>query len=285
MKFEQKVLTYKGKIVFEKRTLPYFKRLPKQFFEEEACFIFVNRGAFSVRSQTEFLSFKKGSGLLAKCLNYFFETTESQRKEGDWIEVIGVLFYPSIIQELFQFDLALSNHTVNYNLKQLEIDVLLDHFKESIIILIDNPELADEAMIGNKLKELVLLLSKIQRAPSQLDFLAAMFKPEFHEFKTIIQKNLYSDLSSAELAALCHMSVSSFKRKFQETFKESPKKYIAKKKTEKAAKLLVSTDMRISDIAYDCGYESIASFNRNFKLQFGTSPSSYRLSHNDQLLS
>ena len=56
-----KILTYKGRIVFEKLRLPYFDRMPKEYFEKEACFIFVNEGEFSVRSQSEYLNFKKGN--------------------------------------------------------------------------------------------------------------------------------------------------------------------------------------------------------------------------------
>jgi len=78
----KKILTYKGRIVLEKLRVPYFDRMPKEYFENEACFIFVNEGEFSVRSQSEYLNLKKGTGLLAKCLNYFFETDKAQRSVG-----------------------------------------------------------------------------------------------------------------------------------------------------------------------------------------------------------
>lgn len=264
--------------MFEKLSMPYFERVPKVYFENEACFIFVNQGEFSVRSQTDYLHFRKGKGILAKCLNYFFETNEEQRKCGDGVEVIGVLLYPSLVEELFQFDVTKSNYQVDYNLKQVEIDGLLENYKESISILLDHPELADELMIKTKLKEFVLLVSKTQEAPSQLDFLAALFKPNYADFKKVIHHNLFSSLSLEELAALCHLSTSSFKRRFRDVFGESPKKYIARMKVERASELLKNKALRISDIAYDCGFESLATFNRTFKSHFGKSPSEYLLS-------
>jgi len=42
--------------------------------------------------------------------------------------------------------------------------------------------------------------------------------------------------------------------------------------------LLKDKNNRISDIAYDVGYESLSTFNRTFKAQYGKSPSAYRLS-------
>ncbi len=277
MILNQKTLKYKGQIVFEKIEMSNFKRIPKLFQDNEACFMFINKGEFSVRTPDEFISFRKGKGLLAKCFDYFFETSKAQREVGNSIEVVGVLLYPSIIEELFQFDTSQSTHAVDYNVKAVPVDGLLNSFKESVTILLDNPELADETLIKTKLKEFVLLMTKTQNAPTQLDFLAAMFKKNTSEFKETILKNLYSNLSIDEFAHLCGMSLSTFKRKFTETFKESPKKYIAIKKLEKAAKLLALPNCRISNVAYDCGFESISTFNRSFKTYFGKSPSEYRL--------
>lgn len=278
MEYELKILTYKERIVFEKLRLPYFNRMPKEYFEKEACFIFVNEGEFSVRSQSEYLSLKKGTGLLAKCLNYFFETNEKQRSVGNDVEVIGILLYPEIVNEIFQFDISSSNHQVDFNLKRIEVNRLLEHFRESISILLDNPELADESLIKTKLREFVLLISKTVDAPSELDFLASLFKPNFIKFEEVIRNNQYAILTVDELAALCHMSLSSFKRKFQEVYSDSPIKYLSKKKILKAAELLKDKNNRISDIAYDVGFESLSTFNRTFKSHYGKSPSEYRLS-------
>jgi AraC-like DNA-binding protein len=278
MKHEEKFLKYKDRVVFGKQSMPYFDRIPKQYAENEACFVFVNKGEVSVRSQIDPIHLDKNHGLLAKCLNYFFETNQQRRESSEGVEVIAVLLYPSIVQELFEFDVSSSDYKFDFNLKQVELDRLLENFKESINILLDNPELADENIIKTKLKEFVLLVSKSQEAPSQLDFLAALFRPFDIEFKTTIQSNLYSNLSLDELASLCHLSTSSFKRKFTETFNNSPKKYIAQKKVERAAELLKSRDLRVSDIAYDVGFDSLATFNRNFSNRYGKSPSEYRLS-------
>ena len=278
MKYEEKHIKYKGRIVFGKQSLPYFDRMPKEYFEDEACFVFINEGEVSVRSQTNYMNLDGNNAILAKCLNYFFETDNKQKESGDGIEVIAVILDPSLVEELFEFDLSQSDYSVDYNIKQIEVDRLLANFKENINILLDNPELADERMIETKLKEFVLLITKSQNAPSQLDFLSALFKPLDIGFRSTIQHNIYSNLSLDELARLCHLSKSSFKRKFNEVFKSSPKKYISQKKIEKAAELLRSDNLRISDIAYDVGFDSLATFNRNFTSTYGKSPSEYRLS-------
>jgi AraC-like DNA-binding protein len=277
LKYKEKYLTYKDRIVFGKQFMPHFDRIPKEYFEDEACFVFVNQGELSVRSQNDIMNLDHNSAILAKCLNYFFETNDKQKQSSEGVEVIAVIIYPALVEELFEFDLSKSDFSFDYNIKKIEVDRLLANYRESISILLDNPELADESIIKTKLKEFVLLMAKSQDAPSQLDFLSAMFKPMDIEFKSTIQSNMYSNLSIDELARLCHLSTSSFKRKFNETFSTSPKKYISQKKVEKAAALLKTDDSRISDIAYDVGFDSMATFNRNFTTIYGKSPSEYRL--------
>ena len=278
MKHEEKYLKYKDRVVFGKQSIPYFDRIPKQYFEDEACFVFVNKGEVSVRSQTDYMNLDHGNGVLAKCLNYFFETNKQQKQRASGIEVIAVILYPALVEELFEFDLSKSDFSFDFNIKKIQVDRLLENFKDSIDILLDNPELADESIIKTKLKEFVLLMAKSQEAPSQLDFLAAMFKPLDIEFKSTVLHNIYSNLSINEFARLCHLSNSTFKRKFQESFNASPKKYISLKKVEKAASLLKTGGLRVSDIAYDVGFDSLATFNRNFIATYGKSPSEYRMS-------
>ena len=278
MKYEEKYIKYKDRIVFGKQSMPYFERLPKEYSEDEACFVFVNQGELSVRSQNDYMNLNKNHGILAKCLNYFFETNKEQQKIGEGVEVIAVIIYPSLVEELFEFDLTKSDFSFNFNIKQVDIDKLLENYKQSINILLDNPELADENIIKNKLKEFVLLMSKSQNAPSQLDFISALFKPIDISFKSTIHSNLYANLSISELADLCHLSPSSFKRQFNTSFGSSPKKYISEKKIEKAANLLKSTKNRVSDIAYEVGFDSLATFNRSFSNIYSKSPTEYRLS-------
>jgi len=272
-----KTLTYKGKVVFEKITMTTFKRIPKLFKNNEACFMYINKGEFSVRTQDEFISFKKGKGFLAKCFNYFSETTAIQREKSETLELIGVLLHPDILREIFSFDISSLKQRDNYNIKKVEIDSLLFNFKESINLLLDNPSLADEALILTKLKEFVLLVSKIVKAPSELEFLSRIFTPVEYDFKSTIENNLYSDLSLNEFARLCNMSIATFNRKFREVYLQTPRAYIIHKKMKKASLLLSSPEKRITDIAFECGFESISTFNRVFKTHFGKSPSKYRL--------
>lgn len=272
----EKTLQYKGQVVFKKLPMPSFKRQGREYYENEACFAFITQGEYKVRDQTSLIDINPKTALLAKCTNYFYESSLYPNESGEGGEALGVFLYADIFQSIFSFDISQYGHRVDYNLKQVEVDRLLEHYRDSINILLDSPELADELLIESKLREFVLLMTKKVNAPSELDFLASMFKPNYAKFEEVIHTHLYADLGLDELAKLCHMSLSTFKRKFSETYSESPKKYITRLKIEKAIALLATGDLRISDIVFQTGFESISTFNRAFKAQTGKSPSQFR---------
>lgn len=55
--------------------------------------------------------------------------------------------------------------------------------------------------------------------------------------------------------------------------------YIRKLRLDRAAELLLSTDMSVSEVGFNVGIESPAYFTRSFKEQFGMSPTEYIKSH------
>lgn len=278
MILEHTSLTYKGKRIFERLVMGQFGRMPKHFEAGEACFMFVEMGSFHMRTPDCLIPFTSGDGMLAKCNNYYIEKTATDLQfETQTTKVLGAYFYPDIIKNLFNTDLSLSDFQSNYDLKKVNIDALMQHFLSSIYFLLDNPSVASDDMILTKLKELLLILSKSDTAPSIIDFVSSLFKPLEYDFKTVIEKNIFSDLSLEEYAHLCSMSVSTFKRHFKDIFQDSPAHYIKLKRLEKAAELLKITTDRITDICYDCGFSDIGHFSKSFIAQYGCAPSEYRL--------
>jgi len=80
------------------------------------------------------------------------------------------------------------------------------------------------------------------------------------------------------MADMANMSLSSFRRHFKEHTGKTPGEFYTDLKIMVAARRLLVTDERISDIAYQVGFQSLNYFSRMFKSVFGVSPSSYRKS-------
>ncbi len=94
-----------------------------------------------------------------------------------------------------------------------------------------------------------------------------------------VELHINQSYTLADLAGIANFSKFHFSRIFQALTGESPFQFILRIKLQKAASYLCNNpDMTISDIAYNCGFSDISIFSRNFKGQFGSSPTEYRIS-------
>ena len=103
---------------------------------------------------------------------------------------------------------------------------------------------------------------------------------EHLEFDKVIEANIFNNLSIPELAHLTNRSESTFKRDFKLYYKESPAKYLKTQKLEKAAELLRTPSLQVSEIAWECGFDNVAHFSTSFTKQFGLPPRLYRENQN-----
>lgn len=79
-----------------------------------------------------------------------------------------------------------------------------------------------------------------------------------------------------ELARMCHISETHFRRVFLEYMKMPPVKYINFIRIRRACDELTRTDDFINAIAGRAGFSSLSSFNRNFRQITGLSPQQFR---------
>ena len=56
----------------------------------------------------------------------------------------------------------------------------------------------------------------------------------------------------------------------------TPHQYVLRLRLREAAMRLAAEPAKIIDIAFDCGFGDLSSFNRAFRAEFGVSPRAYR---------
>lgn len=91
-----------------------------------------------------------------------------------------------------------------------------------------------------------------------------------------IRHHYQDTFSVPELAKLCNMSETSFRRNFNQAFNMSPTEYILSIRMRIAAHYLRNSKMSISDIANTCGIPDSTNFIRYFSKTFNTTPKKYR---------
>ncbi len=80
----------------------------------------------------------------------------------------------------------------------------------------------------------------------------------------------------AVLAKSCFMSLTNFRRLFNQTIKKTPFEYLTNVRIQMATVLLSDTDKTVLEIALETGYSSLSSFNRQFKAALGVPPRTWR---------
>ena len=83
------------------------------------------------------------------------------------------------------------------------------------------------------------------------------------------------DISSNELAGICKLSVSHFRRVFKEKMNLTPLKYRETVRIYWAKKLLISDLFTVSEIALKLGYYDVYHFSKDFKKYTNMSPKEY----------
>lgn len=279
MILEHKSLELFGKQLFEKAVVKPPLKLPNPM-ENEACFIFVLEGSAELLSPTDFVNLKAQEAVLLKCGNYLGRLNFGEEKSNYHAMVIHLL--PDVLQEIYKNEVPsfLKNsgqEKLSSDLPTIKGNKLLIKYIDSILFYFENPALATEELLVLKIKELFMLLMHTKNAPDVKRVLSKLFSPQSFSIREVVEAHLYDDISVSELAALSNHSLSSFKRKFKEIYKESTAGYLKKKKLEKAAELLLASNEHIGKICYDAGFNDVAHFSRSFKRQYDCSPSVYRM--------
>lgn len=274
---DYKKLDLYGKTLMQKIVLkpPFKYEFP---VNEQACFLFVKEGLFKYQLNDYQINVPSSYSLFLNCLNSGNQIHNS--KNG--CEVIIVTFHADILKKIYDRELPALLHkpeniVSNKSSERINNDILIQKYVEGLLFYFENPSLVSEDILILKLKEIILLLSQTQNAESVQIILSQLFSPAAYTFKQVIEANLFSHMTVEELAQQMNLSTSSFKREFVRLYNDSPANYIRNRKLEKAAELLLVSNERISDIAFNCGFNDLANFTKSFNEKYHTSPTNYRL--------
>ena len=100
--------------------------------------------------------------------------------------------------------------------------------------------------------------------------------PLVRKARAYIEQHKMEPLSLASVAQASGASVFHFCKVFKKTTGLKFTDYVARVRLENAKTLLLNPSRRISEIAYDVGFQSLTQFNRMFKRVFGQSPTEFR---------
>lgn len=95
-----------------------------------------------------------------------------------------------------------------------------------------------------------------------------------------IKENLQNKITLKHIAEQVGLSPNYFHRVFSTAMNITPAEYLTKLRLDKAKEQLVKTNLCISEVALQCGFENIPYFSYVFKKQLNISPGEFRKRHN-----
>lgn len=249
--------------------------------KNEARFVHVVNGNSKLYAPNGHTHLVSGDSIIMKCEN--FVNDWSTNADDSPTEVIVVHFTPQLLEIIYEGQVP----EVFTSKKILPIQPvekipdrgLLDPYIKGLKPYFDATALITDEFLKVKIRELIHILIHSDSSGQIKAILSNLFQTTEYEFKEVIHSHLFENLNLEDLAFFAGLSLSSFKRKFSAVFGTSPTHYIKTKRLEKAEKMLTASDQRVSEIAYDCGFNDISYFSKSFTTMYQHSPTEYRKLH------
>ena len=106
--------------------------------------------------------------------------------------------------------------------------------------------------------------------------------PTVQRAKQYINANLEEKITLDAVAEHVHVSPFYFCKIFKQATGMTLTEYVNRRRIERAKRRLLDPHVRITEVAYDVGYQSLSQFNRSFLKYAGQSPTHYRERANTQ---
>lgn len=123
---------------------------------------------------------------------------------------------------------------------------------------------------------LVKTLPKVPQTGSRSQETAPEVLERLDRARTFIDRCYDLPISLDEISSQACFSRYHFLRLFRQAFDKTPHQYLVERRIEKAKELLSTRDLRVTDICFEVGFESLGSFSSLFHKTVGHAPITYR---------
>jgi AraC-like DNA-binding protein len=247
----------KNKVMLNKNVFSFLLEGTKELITQDKATI-INNDAF--------LLIKSGNCLMTENLS-----------ETNVYRSVLFFFNDDILLKLLQKNKL--QKTVNSSSKPYEIfqyDDYIHHFVKSLIKIKEYDNSFQSSLLQAKFEEILTYLLH-RNGPEFLNNILSYQDSQSRHFTTVIESNKLNNLTIQELSFLCNMSISTFKRNFEQHYQTSPIKWFQEKRLEYSAYLLSIKKKRPIDIYSQIGFESLSSFTQAFKIKYNTTPKQFQL--------
>ncbi len=258
------VFDYKSKQEISKQQIILLKNT-FSFLIEGTKEVYFDNSSFAIDSK-EFLLMKSGHCLMTEKLS-------DQR--NNYASVLLFFTNEMVLKFIQKYEFNNSSHSNYPSVYSFQYDSFIQRFVKSLLDISQLSKKAQKNLLETKFEEIMLYLTE-QKGPEFLYSLTSIQNDNTQKFIQTIESNQLNKLSLKELAFLCNMSISTFKREFKKHYAESPMKWFQDKRLEYASRLITVEKKRPSDIFFEVGYDNLSSFVQAYKAKYGITPKQHQ---------
>jgi AraC-like DNA-binding protein len=243
----------KQQIILDKNTFSFLREGTKE--------VFFDNSSFSIHPD-QFLLMKTGHCLMTEKLS---------DEHNNYGSVLLFFTNDMVLKFMRKYAVPKGGHGTFPSVYSFKYDSFIQRFVSSLLDINQLSKTAQKNLLETKFEEIMLYLIEI-KGVGFLHSIVSNHSDENQKFIQTIENNHLNKLTLKELAFLCNMSESSFKRAFKKHYAESPMKWFQDKRLEHAQRLLKEEGKRPSDIFFQVGYDNLSSFVQAYKAKFGITP-------------
>ncbi|WP_209403946.1 AraC family transcriptional regulator [Pseudozobellia sp. WGM2] len=277
----EKTLTSKETFIFKDLTGPHFN--PIWHFHPEFQISYIAKGEGTRFVGDHVHNFKEGDLVLTgPNLPHLWRSEDSYFEPKSNLTTRGLVIY-------FDHDL------ISRNLLEREeffiINKLIEHSHRGIEFYGDVPSKVCELLIQiadeRGFKRIIKLLEILDLLANSKEFSLLTSPSYINSFKggdsekmslvyDYVMSNFKNKIALDEVAEMLNMTTSSFCRYFKPRANKTFTRFVNEIRIGHARKLLLEDNFNISQISYECGFNALSNFNRQFKSITELSPHEYR---------
>lgn len=250
------------------------KKLEKQLINlSKHTFSFLIEGQKEVIGRKNFTSIVDTSFLLmqkGRCL-----MTEKLSSSNNQYRSILLFFSNNILLNFIKkYDFNIKKSEYQKSVFSFDYDDYIKTYLNNLVEISKLSQKSQEKLLIIKLEEILIYL--VEKNSS--DFLISLLEhnnQQSNKLISVVENHKFNKLSIKELAFLCNMSISTFKREFTKQYQLSPIKWFQDQRLEYAS-VLLKENKRPSEIYLEVGYETLSSFIQAFKSKYGQTPKQYQ---------
>ncbi len=160
---------------------------------------------------------------------------------------------------------------------RIQLDEYLKGYINSLAAFFGTMAHPDKNLLKLKFEELLLNIFTRPLHKELAQYLVTLNNEQSTQIRMVMEENFAYNLKLEEYARLCSLSLSSFKRTFQNLYHTSPGKWLSEKRLDFASHLLRTSDKNVNQVAFESGFENPSHFIRAFKQKFEHTPLQHRL--------